>query len=96
MRRITEFEQVGVIEQLYLKADRSGAVIILEAQRAQDAQRKWRRSRRGVWRDELRCDRAGAGAMTVNRAASTVRVYRRAVTPRRPAADEPVGHRRTR
>jgi hypothetical protein len=75
MRRITELEQVGVIEQLDLKADRSGAVIILEAQSAQDAQRKWRRSRRGVWRDELRCERAGAGAMTVNRGASTVRVY---------------------
>jgi hypothetical protein len=36
---ITELQQAGVIEQLYLKADRSGAVIILEAQSAQDAQR---------------------------------------------------------
>ena len=41
MRRITELEQAGGIEQLNLKADRSGAVIILEAQSAQDAQRKW-------------------------------------------------------
>ena len=34
MRRITELQQAGVIEQLDLKADRSGAVIILEAQSA--------------------------------------------------------------
>jgi hypothetical protein len=40
MRRITELQQAGVIEQLYLNADRSGAVIILEAQSAEDAQRQ--------------------------------------------------------
>jgi hypothetical protein len=40
MRRISELQQVGVIEQLDLKADRSGAVIILEAQSAEDAQRQ--------------------------------------------------------
>jgi hypothetical protein len=40
MRRITELQQAGVIEHLYLNADRSGAVIILEAQSAEDAQRQ--------------------------------------------------------
>ena len=34
IRRITEPQQAGVIEQPYLKADRSGAVIILEAEGA--------------------------------------------------------------
>jgi hypothetical protein len=36
----TELEQAEVIEQLYLKADRSGAVTSLEAQGAEDAQRQ--------------------------------------------------------
>jgi hypothetical protein len=40
MRRITVLEQAGVIEQLCLKADPAGAVIILEAQSAEDAQRQ--------------------------------------------------------
>jgi hypothetical protein len=40
MRRITELRAAGVIEQLYLKADRSGAVILLEARSGQEAERQ--------------------------------------------------------
>jgi hypothetical protein len=35
MRRIAELQAVEVIEQLYLKADRSGAVIMLETESAE-------------------------------------------------------------
>jgi hypothetical protein len=40
MRRVGELQEAGVIEQLYLKADRSGAVMLLEAQTTGDAQRQ--------------------------------------------------------
>jgi hypothetical protein len=40
MRRIAELQAVGVIEQLYLKADRSGAVIMLETESAEEAERQ--------------------------------------------------------
>jgi Muconolactone delta-isomerase len=38
-RRTEELRAAGVLEQLYLKADRSGAVLILEAETAEDAER---------------------------------------------------------
>lgn len=37
MRRVAELQAAGVIEQLYLKADRSGAVLILEARSGAEA-----------------------------------------------------------
>jgi hypothetical protein len=40
LRRIAELQAVGVIEQLYLKADRSGAVIMLETESAEEAERQ--------------------------------------------------------
>jgi hypothetical protein len=40
MGSITELHEAGVIEQLNVKAERSGAVIIVEAQSAEDAQRQ--------------------------------------------------------
>lgn len=40
MRRITELQRAGVIEQLFLKADRSGAVVILETASADEAERQ--------------------------------------------------------
>jgi hypothetical protein len=40
MRRIGELQEAGVIEQLYLKADRSGAVIMLETESAEEAERQ--------------------------------------------------------
>ena len=40
MRRITELQEAGVIEQFYLKADRSGAVVILETESADEAERQ--------------------------------------------------------
>jgi muconolactone delta-isomerase len=40
MRRIGELQASGVIEQLFLKADHSGAVIILEAESADEAERQ--------------------------------------------------------
>jgi hypothetical protein len=40
MRRLAELQAVGVIEQLYLKADRSGAVIMLETESAEEAERQ--------------------------------------------------------
>ena len=40
MRRIAELQAAGVIEQLYLKADRSGAVIILETESGDEAERQ--------------------------------------------------------
>lgn len=39
MRRITELQAAGVIEELYLKADRSGAVIMLESDSGDEAKR---------------------------------------------------------
>jgi muconolactone delta-isomerase len=38
MRRIAELQAAGVIQQLYLKADRSGAVMFLEAESADQAE----------------------------------------------------------
>jgi hypothetical protein len=38
--RIAELQAAGVIEQLYLKADRSGAVIVLETQSGEEAERQ--------------------------------------------------------
>jgi hypothetical protein len=40
MRRIAELQEAGVIEQLYLKADRSGAVIMLETESTEEAERQ--------------------------------------------------------
>jgi uncharacterized protein YggL (DUF469 family) len=40
MRRIAELQEAGVIRELYLKADRSGAVMMLEAQSTDEAQRQ--------------------------------------------------------
>jgi hypothetical protein len=40
MRRIEELKEAGVIEQLYLKADRSGAVIVLETESGTEAERQ--------------------------------------------------------
>jgi Muconolactone delta-isomerase len=40
MRRIDELKDAGVIEQLYLKADRSGAVIVLETDSATEAEQQ--------------------------------------------------------
>lgn len=40
MRRIAELQGAGVIEQLYLKADRSGAVIMLETENGEEAERQ--------------------------------------------------------
>jgi hypothetical protein len=40
MQRIAELQAGGVIEQLYLKADRSGAVIMLETESAEEAERQ--------------------------------------------------------
>jgi hypothetical protein len=43
MRRIAELQAAGVIEQLeqlYLKADRSGAVIVLETESGEEAERQ--------------------------------------------------------
>jgi hypothetical protein len=40
MRRIAELQAAGVIEQLYLKADRSGGVIVLEAESGEEAARQ--------------------------------------------------------
>jgi hypothetical protein len=40
MRRLAELHAVGVIEQLCLKADRSGAVIMLETESAEEAERQ--------------------------------------------------------
>ena len=39
-RRTEELRAAGVLEQLYLKADRSGAVLILEAGSAEEADRQ--------------------------------------------------------
>jgi hypothetical protein len=39
-RRLAELQAVGVIGQLYLKADRSGAVIMLETESAEEAERQ--------------------------------------------------------
>jgi muconolactone delta-isomerase len=39
-RRTEELRAAGVLEQLYLKADRSGAVLILDAQDAEEAERQ--------------------------------------------------------
>jgi muconolactone delta-isomerase len=40
MRRVAELQEAGVIQQLYLKADRSGAVLLLEAESADEAQQQ--------------------------------------------------------
>ena len=40
LRRITELRDAGVLDELWLKADRSGAVMVLEAHDADDAQRQ--------------------------------------------------------
>jgi muconolactone delta-isomerase len=40
LRRTSELQSAGVIEQVYLKSDRSGAVMILEAPSAGDAERE--------------------------------------------------------
>jgi hypothetical protein len=40
MRRVEELHAAGVIEQFYLKADRSGAVLVLETESAGDAERQ--------------------------------------------------------
>jgi muconolactone delta-isomerase len=40
MRRIAELQQAGMIQQLYLKADRSGAVMLLEAESTDEAERQ--------------------------------------------------------
>lgn len=40
MRRIAELQATGVIEQLYLKSDRSGAVVILETESGDEAERQ--------------------------------------------------------
>ena len=40
MRRIAELQEAGVIQQLYLKADRSGAVLLLEAGSADEAEQQ--------------------------------------------------------
>jgi hypothetical protein len=40
MRRITELQAAGVIEQVYLKADRSGAVMMLETESPTEAERQ--------------------------------------------------------
>jgi|tagenome__1003787_1003787.scaffolds.fasta_scaffold17098400_1 muconolactone delta-isomerase len=39
MRRIAELQEAGVLQQLYLKADRSGAVALLEVQSTDEAER---------------------------------------------------------
>jgi hypothetical protein len=40
MRRVEELQAAGVIEQFYLKADRSGAVLMLETESAGEAERQ--------------------------------------------------------
>jgi muconolactone delta-isomerase len=40
LRRIAELREAGILDELWLKADRSGAVIVLEADDAEDAQRQ--------------------------------------------------------
>jgi hypothetical protein len=40
MRRMGELQAAGVVEQMYLKADRSGAVVLLETENADVAQRQ--------------------------------------------------------
>jgi hypothetical protein len=40
MQRIAELQAAGVIEQLNLKADRSGAVVMLETESAEEAERQ--------------------------------------------------------
>ena len=40
MRRIAELQATRVVEQLYLKADRSGAVIILQTESRDEAERQ--------------------------------------------------------
>ena len=40
MRRIAELQAAGVIEQLYLKADHSGAAIVRETQSGEEAERE--------------------------------------------------------
>lgn len=38
-RRVAELKDAGVIEELYLKADRTGAVLLLEAESGDEAER---------------------------------------------------------
>jgi hypothetical protein len=40
MRRVAELQEGGVIEQVYLKADRSGAVMMLETESTDEAERQ--------------------------------------------------------
>lgn len=40
MRRVNELQAAGVIELIYLKADRSGAVIVLETESGEEAERQ--------------------------------------------------------
>jgi muconolactone delta-isomerase len=39
-RRVADLRETGVIEQIWLKADRSGAVLVVEADDADDARRQ--------------------------------------------------------
>lgn len=40
LRRIKELEGAGILQKLWLKADQSGAVLVLEAEDAEDARRQ--------------------------------------------------------
>jgi muconolactone delta-isomerase len=40
LRRVAELQRSGVIEEIWLKADRSGAVVVLDCDDADDARRQ--------------------------------------------------------